>query len=151
MPWARDATRRIKNAYSEKGFLDTTAPYTLVDLAPDRVMLQYNVTEGPRAIVSQIEVTGQTKTREASIRRFFAFKEGDVLTPALIRRTQRDLYATGAFSEVAILHEPMAGSDPDARRVTVRVTETKPLLMVYGLGYSSDEGPRGLRSDKLVS
>jgi outer membrane protein insertion porin family len=141
---ARDATRRIKMAYSGKGFLDTTAPYTIVDLAPDRVMLQYNITEGPRAIVSQIDITGQTKTREASIRRFFAFKEGDVLTPELIRRTQRDLYATGAFSEVAILHEPMAGNDPDARHVTVRVTETKPLLMVYGLGYSTDEGPRGL-------
>ncbi|HKP12275.1 MAG TPA: BamA/TamA family outer membrane protein, partial [Blastocatellia bacterium] len=41
-------------------------------------------------------------------------------------------------------HEPMAGSNPDARKVTVQVTEAKPLLMVYGLGYSTDEGPRGL-------
>ncbi len=141
---SRDATRLIKNQYGDQGFLDTTAPYTIIDLAPDRVMLQYNVTEGPRAIVSEIDVTGQTKTREASIRRFFAFKVGDVLTPALLHRTQRDLYATGAFSEVAIHHEPMAGSNPDARKVTVQVTEAKPLLMVYGLGYSSDEGPRGL-------
>jgi outer membrane protein insertion porin family len=89
-------------------------------------------------------VTGQTKTREESIRRFFAFKPGEVLTPALIRRTQRDLYATGAFSEVAIRHEPLAGSNAEARKVTVQVTEAKPLLMVYGLGYSTDEGPRGL-------
>ena len=141
---ARETTKNIKTYYGDKGFLDTTAPYTIVDLAEDRVALQYNISEGPRAIVSAIEVTGQTKTREASIRRFFAFKEGDVLTPDLIRRTQRELYATGAFSEVAIRQEPMPGGDPDARRVTVRVTEAKPLLTVYGLGFSTDEGPRGL-------
>jgi outer membrane protein assembly complex protein YaeT len=141
---ARETTRNIKSFYGEQGFLDTIAPYTIVDLAPDRVMLEYTVTEGARAIVAEIDVTGQTKTREASIRRFFAFKQGDVLTPALIRRTQRDLYATGAFSEVAIRHEPMAGSNPDARKVTVQVTEAKPLLMIYGIGFSTDEGPRGL-------
>src|SRR5262249_9128433 len=60
-----------------------------------------------------------------------------------IRRTQRDLYATGAFSEVAIRHEPVSGTDPNASRVTVHVTEAKPLLFIYGLGYSTDEGPRG--------
>lgn len=141
---ARETTRNIKTYYGEQGFLETAAPYTIVDIAPDRVLLQYNLTEGMRAIVAEIAVTGQTKTREASIRRFFAFKPGDVLTPALIRRTQRDLYATGAFSEVAIRHEPVAGSTPDARKVTVQVTEARPLLMIYGIGFSTDEGPRGL-------
>ena len=141
---ARETVRNIKSFYGDQGFLNTTALYTIVDLAADSVMLQYTVTEGPRAIVSQIDVTGETKTREAAIQRFFAFKPGDVLTPALIRRTQRDLYATGAFSEVAIRHEPLPGSDAGARKVTVQLTEAKPLLMVYGLGFSTDEGPRAL-------
>ncbi|PYT08311.1 MAG: hypothetical protein DMF60_05025, partial [Acidobacteria bacterium] len=141
---ARESARNIKTFYGEQGFLDTTAPYTIVDLAPDSIALQYNVTEGARAIVAEIELTGHTKTREASIRRFFLFKTGDVLTPSLIRRTQRDLYATGAFSEVAIRNQPMPGSNLEARKVSVQVTESKPLLMVYGLGFSTDEGPRGL-------
>lgn len=141
---ARETARNIKTFYGDQGFLDTTAPYTITDLAPDSIALQYNVTEGARAIVAEIDLIGQTKTREASIRRFFIFKPGSVLTPALIRRTQRDLYATGAFSEVSIRTEPMAGSNPDARKVTVKVTEAKPLLMVYGIGFSTDEGPRGL-------
>lgn len=141
---AREATRRIKSTYADRGFLDATTQYTIVDVAPDLVRLEYDVTEGTRAVVSEIEITGHTKTREASIRRFLAFKPGDVLTPASIRRTQRDLFATGAFSEVNIRPEPAAGNDPNARRVTIQVTESKPLLMIYGLGYSTDEGPRGL-------
>jgi outer membrane protein assembly complex protein YaeT len=141
---AREGTRRIKSTYADQGFLDATTQYTIIDVAPDRVRLEYDIAEGTRAVVSEIEIKGQTKTREASIRRFLAFKPGDVLTPATIRRTQRDLFATGAFSEVNIHPEPVAGNDTNARRVTIQVTESKPLLMVYGLGYSTDEGPRGL-------
>src|SRR5262249_15362235 len=89
-------------------------------------------------------VTGQTKTHESSIRRFIAFHTGDVLTPEAIRRTRTDLYATGAFAEVNVRVEPIATADPGARRVTVEVAEAKPLLFVYGLGYSTDHGPRGL-------
>jgi len=113
-------------------------------LPDDRVRLVYNVTEGNRNVASEVVITGQTTTREDSIRRFLAFKPGDTLTPGVIRRTQRDLYATGAFSEVNIRTEPVGGDDENARRVTVGITETKPLLFVYGLGYSTDDGPRGL-------
>lgn len=141
---ARESVQHIRSHYADQGFLDTTAQYNVVDAAPDQVRLVYNVTEGPRAVVAEIDVTGYTKTREASIRRFLTFKPGDVLTPAVIRRTERVLYASGAFSEVNIRTEAMAGDNPDARRVTVQVTEAKPLLLVYGPGYSTDEGPTGL-------
>jgi len=141
---ARESSRNIKTFYGDQGFLDTTVPFTIIDLAPDSVALKYNVNEGARAIVAEIDVTGQTKTREEAIRRFFLFKPGTVLTPSLIRRTQRDLYATGAFSEVNIRKDPIAGGALDARKVTVHVSEAKPLLVVYGLGFSTDEGPRGL-------
>ncbi|HEY6404192.1 MAG TPA: BamA/TamA family outer membrane protein, partial [Blastocatellia bacterium] len=72
------------------------------------------------------------------------FDAGDTLTPDLIRRTQRDLYATGAFREVTVRTESKPGDDDSARRVSIVVTEAKPLLFTYGVGYSTDEGPRGL-------
>ena len=72
-------------------------------------------------------------------------KQGDVLTPEKIRQTQRDLYATNAFREVNIRTEPMAG-DGTSHKVLVDLTEAKPLLFVYGLGYTTDDGgsPRGI-------
>jgi outer membrane protein insertion porin family len=141
---ARNGAQAIKARYGEHGYLEATASYAVVDLAPDRVRLVYDVTEGSRAVVADIAVTGQSRTRENSIRRFLAFKPGDILTPAAIRRTSRELYRTGAFSEVNIRSEQTSPDDPNSRKVTVRVEETKPLLFIYGLGYSSDEGPRGL-------
>jgi outer membrane protein assembly complex protein YaeT len=140
---ARETTRRIRDFYADRGYLEATAQYSVIDVAPDQVDVMYEVSEGARAEVAEVVIDGQTKTRESSIRRFVAFERGEVLTPDAIRRTQRDLYATGAFSEVVIRPEPVSGDDPNARKVTVRVTEAKPLLFVYGLGYSTDDGPRG--------
>ncbi|HKV39194.1 MAG TPA: translocation/assembly module TamB domain-containing protein, partial [Blastocatellia bacterium] len=141
---ARSGAQAIKSQYAAHGYLDTKAQYRLVDVGKDRVGVVYSILEGERAVVSDVAITGQTRTNEGSIRRFLAFKNGDLLTPSLIRQSQRALYATGAFSEVNIRNEQSSKTDAAARRVTVQVTEARPLLFVYGAGYSTDEGPRGL-------
>ncbi|MBO0800677.1 MAG: hypothetical protein J2P31_17805, partial [Blastocatellia bacterium] len=140
----RAGTENIKKFYEDRGYLDVTVALNIIDLPPDHVRVVYNVTEGKRSVASEVPITGQTKTREDSIRRFLDIEPGTTLTPQTIRRTQRDLYSTGAFSEVNINTEPVGGDDPNARRVTVGVTEAKPLLLVYGVGYSTEDGPRGL-------
>jgi outer membrane protein assembly complex protein YaeT len=134
----------IKKLYADRGYIDAAVSTEIIDLPNDRARLIYSVEEGAKNVASEVVITGQTKTREDSIRRFLAFGAGDTLTPDLIRRTQRDLYATGAFREVTIRTEPKPGEDESARRVSIGVTEAKPLLFTYGLGYSTDEGPRGL-------
>ena len=40
--------------------------------------------------------------------------------------------------------EPVGGEDESLRKVTINVTEAKPFLLVYGLGYSTDRGASGL-------
>src|SRR5262249_39797605 len=140
----RTGAQQIRQHYAERGFLEATAEPEIVELGGDRVRLVYNINEGSRAVVAGIEINGTTKTGQGWVRRYFDFKPGDVLTPARIRRTQRDLYATNAFREVAIRTEPMAGGDGSAHKVIVNLTEAKPLLFVYGLGYSTHEGARGL-------
>lgn len=141
---AREGTRRIRELYAGHGFLEATAQYQIAEVGPDQVRVIYDINEGTRAVVSEVAVAGYTKTKESAIRRFLDFKPGQVLTPDAIRRTQRDLFATGAFSEVSIRPALIPGDDPNARRVTVHVTEARPLLFVYGLGFSTDEGVRGL-------
>jgi len=140
----RTGAQQIKQHYAERGFLEATAEPEIIELGGDRVRLVYNINEGSRAVVAGIEINGTTKTGQGWVRRYFDFKPGDVLTPARIRRTQRDLYATNAFREVAIRTEPVAGGDGSAHKVIVNLTEAKPLLFVYGLGYSTDDGARGL-------
>ncbi|MBL8149501.1 MAG: translocation/assembly module TamB domain-containing protein [Blastocatellia bacterium] len=140
----RQALQNIKEIYAQDGYLDATVELELVELAENRLRLNYKVAEGSQSFVDSIEVTGFTKSDEKAIRGFFEFAIGEILTPKKIQKTQRNLYSTGAFSEVSIRSELTDTNNPSSRRIVVNVTESKPLLLVYGLGYSSDEGPRGL-------
>lgn len=141
---ARLGSQAIKRLYAEHGYLDANAELQIQELDEDSVQLVYQINEGARAIISQIDIKGTTKTGQGWVRRYYDFKPGDVLTPSKIAQTQRDLYSTNAFREVAIRAEPVGGDDGSAHKVTVNLTEAKPLLFVYGLGYSTDDGARGL-------
>ncbi|MGH9802234.1 MAG: BamA/OMP85 family outer membrane protein, partial [Blastocatellia bacterium] len=152
---ARLGAQTIKQLYAERGFLEANAELQIVELDEDSVQLVYRISEGKRAVVGNISIKGTTKTGEGWVRRYYDFKPGDVLTPSKIARTQRDLYSTNAFREVAIRTVPASGqsggqsasqpgSDGSTHDVTINLTEAKPLLFVYGLGYSSDDGARGL-------
>jgi outer membrane protein assembly complex protein YaeT len=141
---AQRGAQQIRQFYAQRGFLEATVEAEFIELDSERVRLAYNIVEGARAVVTRIEINGTTKTGQGWVRRYLDFKPGDVLTPPRIRRTQRDLYATNAFREVSVRAEPMGGDDGGAHRVMVNLTEAKPLLFVYGLGYSTDDGARGL-------
>jgi outer membrane protein insertion porin family len=142
---AGKGAQEIRTQYAKQGFMEVKAHYKVIDVEPNKVRVVYDVDEGTRSVVAQIAINGQTKTKVGAIGRFLDFKPGDILTPDLIRQTQRNLYATGAFSEVDIHQAKIPGVDDDrARQVTVQVAEAKPVTFVYGLGYSTGEGPEGL-------
>lgn len=141
---ARLGAQAIERLYADRGFLRANAELQIAEQDEDSVRLVYQITEGSRAIISKISISGLSKTGEGWVRRYYDFKVGDVLTPASIAQTQRNLYATNAFREVSIRAEPIGGGDNSEHEVMVNLTEAKPLLFVYGLGYSTDDGARGL-------
>jgi outer membrane protein assembly complex protein YaeT len=144
MARAQMGAQQIRLLYAGRGFLDATVEPEVVEMDNDRVRIIYSINEGARAVVSRIEINGTTKTGKGWVRRYFDFKQGELLTPDKIRQTQRDLYATNAFREVNVRAEPMGGDDGSAHTVSVNLTEARPLLFVYGFGYSTDDGARGL-------
>ncbi|MEP7340052.1 MAG: translocation/assembly module TamB domain-containing protein [Acidobacteriota bacterium] len=141
---ARLGAQQIRKLYSDRGYLEANTELAITEIDEDSVHLVYKITEGARAVVSNIEINGLTKTGVGWVRRYLEFKQGDLLTPAMITQTQRNLYSTNAFREVMVRTEPAGGDDGSAHKVTINLTEAKPLLFVYGLGFSTDDGARVL-------
>lgn len=141
---AQSGIQQIKQLYAQRGFLEANVDLEFANVDEERVLLTYQIDEGSRAFVSEITINGLSKTGPNWVRRFLDFKQGDLLTPAKIRQTQRDLYATNAFREVTVRAETTGGDDGSAHRVILDLTEAKPMLLTYGLGYSTDDGMRGL-------
>ncbi|HEY6400158.1 MAG TPA: translocation/assembly module TamB domain-containing protein, partial [Blastocatellia bacterium] len=68
----RSGVTNIKQLYADRGYLDAVVTTEVVDLPNNQARLIYSVEEGSRNVASEIVISGQTKTREDSIRRFLS-------------------------------------------------------------------------------
>lgn len=115
------------------------------------VDLTFEITEGPRAFVERIEITGNTRTQDRVIRREFRLAEGDPLVVQQVRRSRDRIRSLGYFSDVQINSAP--GSAPDRVILNTQVVERATGEFTIGGGYSTDAGllaDVGLRERNLL-
>lgn len=108
------------------------------DIQARLVNLIYTIDDGQRIYIEQINVRGNTRTRDYVIRREFDVAEGDPYNRALINRAERRLRNLGYFKDVKILTEP--GSSPDRVIINVQVEEQSTGEFSIGGGYSTADG-----------
>ncbi len=95
----------------------------------------FDIVQGPRVYIEKIDITGNTRTLDAVIRREFRLVEGDAFNQVLVDRSRTRIRGLGFFKDVDIKNT--AGSQPDRTDVTVAVTEQSTGSLQLGLGYSS--------------
>jgi outer membrane protein insertion porin family len=103
-----------------------------------RMDLVFEITEGPRAFVERIEISGNARTEDRVIRREMRLAEGDAFIAAQVRRSQQRIRDLGYFGQAEITPSP--GSAPDRVNLNVRVTERPTGEISIGGGYSTDAG-----------
>jgi outer membrane protein insertion porin family len=108
------------------------------DVAGKRVNLFYTVEEGQRVYIEQINIRGNSRTRDSVIRREFDIAEGDPYNRALVSRAERRLKNLNYFKEVKIATEP--GSAPDRVVLVVTVEEMSTGEFSVAGGYSTSDG-----------
>lgn len=136
---------KLVSAYNTQGYATTEIVSELVDLGSvdgqDRARLVYNVNEGNRVRIQNINTRGLGVTEVGRLERnFYLFKEGEFLKIEDLQETERELYETDAFRSISITSEPV-GTTPDGielRDVTVDVAEAKRYQLITGLGYQTN-------------
>jgi len=160
-PYSRSQVRadtdRLLNLYASEGYIEAEVQPSVDDLPKqgedEQVRVVFTVVkEGAKAIVNDIVVNGvtgsagtQRKKRDAIVRAVPLFP-GDPLRADKINEAERALYVTDAFRQVVISQQP-AGDGPGGTKkydVIIDVEETKPRVIEYGGGYSTDTGALGL-------
>jgi outer membrane protein assembly factor BamA len=142
---------RLKMEYRNQGYLD----FQIVNEgSPDlvgyfdenrRSIIQISADEGPRFIVSKIEVEGLVKTKRQAVLHEVPFREKQLLTEQLLNEAESNLKRLGIFSQVEI----QIYTDPeriDAKVVRIRVVEGTPGVWGVGGGVRNDLGLRGFGS-----
>jgi outer membrane protein insertion porin family len=108
------------------------------DPANRTVSIAFIVEEGPRVYIQQINIRGNTATRDYVIRREFDIGEGDAYNKVLIDKAERRLNALGYFKKVKISNEQ--GSAADRIIIDVDVEEQSTGTFSISGGYSTVQG-----------
>ena len=123
---------------SKQGFVFAKVePKVDRDPANQKINITYNISEGTRAYIERIDITGNTRTRDEVIRRELRLFEGDAFNRALVERARRKLTALDFFERIDF--KETEGSAPDKIVLVVDVAEKSTGSLTFSLGYSSVE------------
>lgn len=139
----------LQRSQEELAFEATAQGYAFADVRPrvdrDVTNSTFNVTylvdEGARVYVERINITGNTKTRDAVIRRELDFGEGDPFNRSMMQRGKSRIEGLGFFKVVNV--DLQQGSAPDKVIINIAVEEQS--TGDYGItaGYDTNAGLLG--------
>ncbi len=131
----------VKSTYYEKGYLDTEVIPEEVPRG-DSVDVRFAIFEGHPFRIGQVNIIGNTKTRETVLRRELELRPGDVYQQSLVQESQRRLYMLNFFKDVQIQTAESQLDTAKAIDLTFQVEERPTGTASMGAGYSD--------RDKLV-
>ncbi len=134
--------RRIQDLYGEIGYIDVRvdASFAYVE-APELVRVTFEIREGDRAKIGRITIRGNQETQDKVIRRELQFFPGEDFNLLKVRRAERRLRETALFSQATVT--PLPGDEPGVREALVEVEEADAVLLLLGVGVSTDSGVLG--------
>lgn len=135
--------KTLENAYTlyqEQGYLFLSIEPKMTD-RDSIVDVVFQIQEGTRSRIANLEITGNTRTKENVIRREASVFPGDTFRRSTLMRTQRDIFGLGFFQDVNVDYEP-TGDSADIN-LTLKVQEKQTGTASAGAGYSSQSGLTG--------
>ena len=138
----QEAARGVRDYYGARGYIDTLVtprPVPDVDGSPN-VTVRMDVREGPLVRIRNIQVRGNTRTREKVILREVPLSPGQVLDDVRVQRSETRLKNLGLFKDVRHTVPPssqdVVGTN-DFRDLVFDVEEGRTGSFMIGGGFSS--------------
>lgn len=129
----------ISDLYADKGYAYVNvSPLTKVDEPAKTIDLAVEIEQGPQVSVEQINISGNTKTRDKVIRREMKIVEGELFNASALKRSKARINNLGFFETVDVTTSD--GSDRNHVNVDVNVKERSTGTFSVGAGYSSVDG-----------
>ena len=128
----------ISRTYRDSGYaLVEMVPGTDLDEANHLVDVTINILRGPLVYIQRLHVRGNTKTRDAVIRREFRLSEGDLYNQSRLEDGRALVNQLGYFERVDVSEEE--GTARDQMVINVEVAEKPTGTFQVGAGFSSLE------------
>jgi len=138
-----ESAKNIRDFYGTFGYADVSVrPIHRTSVEDHTVEVIFDIYEGRKYAIEQIDITGNKITQERVIRRELAVLEGDPLDTTRVEASRQRLLGMGYFSRVDATTQ--AGAAPDTRRVVFDVEEKDPYTFRIGGGWSDSDSLAGM-------
>jgi outer membrane protein insertion porin family len=128
----------ITRYYRDRGYAKVEVnPQTELDEKNRLVDVNVSIQRGPLVYVQRINVKGNTKTRDAVIRRETRISEDELYNQTKVERSKERINALGYFEKVEVSEEP--GAAADRMVINFEVVEKSTGTFQLGMGFSSLE------------
>jgi len=131
----------------ELGYREATFPVHQITIDPSltSARIELVLATGAQHRFDGVTITGAASYPEAFVRRYLAFKSGEVFSPAKLTETQRNLRSSERFRDITVVPGKVEGSETDVP-VLIKLTPAPRRSLRTGIGYETDTGARaGLR------
>jgi len=133
-----EGIEQISRTYRDQGYaLVELVPGTDLDEENRLVDVTINILRGPLVYIERLHVRGNTKTRDAVIRREFRISEGDLYNQTKLEDGRALVNQLGYFERVDVSEEE--GTARDQMVINVEVAEKPTGTFQVGAGFSSLE------------
>ena len=128
----------LQSYYFDRGYISAEVNVdTILDAPAGIVDFKYNIFEGHVASVDNVNIKGNTRTKDVIIRREMRLYPGDRYNGEKLQRSRQRLQNLGYFDEVTFDTAEKPTTLPDKHDLDIFVKETKTGEFSFGAGYSS--------------
>jgi len=131
----------LNKLYNDRGYLLAQINYPDTPVGKDSLDIKISINENNPVTINQIEIKGNTKTKEKVIRREIKSKPGDIFSQELLVRSYRDIMMLNYFAAV----KPNIGTLINDEKVDLvfTVEEKSTDTANMSAGYSQRDGMIG--------
>ncbi len=124
--------------YTDRGYyFANVSPKTDVRQDPKLVDVAFEVRRGPLYFIKEIDVSGNTTTRDPVVRREIKVVEGQLYSARAVETSKNRLKSLGFFEDVTF--EPKQTDYPNQLDLDVKVVERPTGSLSFGAGYSTQD------------
>ena len=131
---------RLRALYGDKGYAYVNVIPQFSTQAPDTIHVLFDIDKGDPVYVRQINISGNTHTRDKVIRRQIPLSEGELYNATDLLKSRASIQRLGFFEDVRFLNQPVMEKE-DQIDLLVSVKEREKLgELSGGIAYMSSVG-----------
>lgn len=130
----------VHGLYMDKGYIYSTIEPQFIPAREDSLDVHFKITENHQVSVRNIDIAGNTKTRENVIRREMKIMPGDIFNRDLLMRSAREIWILNYFADVRPDVIPV---DDDEIDLLVTVEEKSSDQANASIGFTAEYGIMG--------